>query len=68
MTFHGKDKIASYLRNLFNELRRLVRDFKNEHIITHTIAIAKEANAFEARIAEELRRVINKYENPKTIN
>jgi hypothetical protein len=46
----------------------LVRDFKNEDVMTHMAAIAKEANAFEARIAEELRRVMNKYENPKIIN
>jgi uncharacterized protein involved in exopolysaccharide biosynthesis len=62
------EEIASYLRNQLNELRRLVRDFKNEDVMTHMDAIAKEANAFEARIAEELKRVMSKYENPKIIN
>ncbi len=57
LTSHEKEDIASYLRNQFNELRRQVTDFKNEHIMTHMTAIAKETNAFEARIAEELRRI-----------
>ncbi len=62
------EEIANYLRNQLNELRRLVGDFKNEDVMTHMSAIAKEANDFEARIAEELKRVISKYEKPKIIN